>query len=280
MTQMSGLPLVIVTGAAGGIGQACARLLGQVHPLLLSDRTGSGVEDFSATLRDEGYLSVEALTGDLGDATLLDGIAAQAKGRPFILVNCAGLSPSLADWSDIMRVNLVATHRLVARMEQVVQPGSVAILISSAAGYRASAAAEAAMPDDPLSPDFLDRVGAMVNGQGNGTPGGAAGLSYMLSKRGVHLLAERRAVAWGRRGARIVSVSPTLTQSPMGLSEIASTPSAKAFIDSAPMGRMGTSGDIAMAVEFLASERARFITGCDLRVDGGAMALTRHGAGD
>ena len=277
--MMGGSPLLIVTGAAGGIGHACARLLGHVHPLLLTDRAGSGVEELAAALVDEGYLSVDALSGDLTDEALLDRLGSSVGERPFLLVHCAGLSPSLADWRRIMQVNLVASEMLLRQMERVIRPGSVAVLLSSGAGYRASPTAERALPADALAPDFLDRVGEAIAAEAGEQSGAAEGLSYALSKRGVHLLAERRALAWGRQGARIVSVSPTLTLTAMGRSEIAATPAAQAFVDSAPLGRMGTPADVAMLVEFLVSDRARFITGCDIRVDGGAVALTRHGHG-
>ena len=280
MNQRDALrPIAVVTGAAGGIGRGCARLLGHSYDLLLTDRQAVALRDLARQLSDEGYRIRGVHPGDLCDAALLGRLAADVAGERFALVHCAGLSPALAEWRDILTVNLVGTAMLLDVFEKHLRPGCVAILVASAAGYRAPhlPAAEVLLTR-PLAPDFLQGIGTIVEREGAAMPGGERGLAYMLSKRAVHLLAECRAVRWGRGGARILSVSPTLTLTAMGRQEIAATPIAQQFVDSAPMGRMAVPGDVAMAIAFLVSDQAAFITGCDLRVDGGAFALTAHGA--
>ena len=116
----------------------------------------------------------------------------------------------------------------------------------------------------------------MAGGPGGaGGPAGAGGISYSMSKRGVIRQAERKAAAWGKRGARIVSVSPGLILTSMGRKELAETHGAAQMNDAAPAGRSGTAMEIALAVQFLASDNAAFITGCDLRVDGGSVGAMR-----
>ena len=88
-------------------------------------------------------------------------------------------------------------------------------------------------------------------------------------------MCERRALDWGAFGARLVSVSPGVVWTPMGQEEAASGHRAQAMADATPMGRWGTADDIAGTVEFLASDAASYITGCDIRVDGGAVAAMR-----
>src|SRR5262249_36287504 len=134
----------------------------------------------------------------------------------------------------------------------------------------------APLMDDPLAAGFLDRIGAIVDGVTAGTPGSAPGLSYSLSKQAVIRLVERRAAAWGRMGARIVSISPGVILTPMGRKELAETPGTRVLADAVPAGRVGHAMDIAQAARFLASDDASFITGCDLRVDGGSTALVRQ----
>jgi len=80
---------------------------------------------------------------------------------------------------------------------------------------------------------------------------------------------------WGKHGARIVTISPGLIQTPMGRKEVAETPGAAETRDAAPAGRAGTAMDIALAARFLASDEASFITGSDLKVDGGAVAAMK-----
>ena len=88
-------------------------------------------------------------------------------------------------------------------------------------------------------------------------------------------MCESRAAAWGRKGARIVSISPGTIWTPMGRQEADSNPRVEAMVAATPTGRWGTSLDIAAAAAFLASAEASFVTGCDLPVDGGLTPSMR-----
>ncbi|PXA82847.1 short-chain dehydrogenase [Nostoc sp. 3335mG] len=270
----------LISGAAGGMGRACARLFGATHDLVLTDAADGALADFSDALRAEGYTVPFAQAGDLGDDALLADLAASVEGAAFTLVHTAGLSPSMADWRPIMAVNLVATEKLLRAIEPALAPGSVAVLIASMAGHMAPALPDArALLADPLAPDFLDRIGAVIEAVAGGVHSGAAGLSYMLSKQAVLGIVERRAMPWGAKGARIVSISPGMILTPMGRKELAETPGAQQLTDAAPAGRAGTASDVALAAQFLASDAASFITGSDLKVDGGGTAVVRAMAG-
>ena len=83
--------------------------------------------------------------------------------------------------------------------------------------------------------------------------------------------------AWAERGARIVSLSPGMIATPMGAIELASQPEKRRLLEATPLGREGTMVEIADAVEFLVSDRASYITGTDILVDGGVAAAVRHG---
>ncbi|MBV1687795.1 SDR family oxidoreductase [Novosphingobium sp. G106] len=268
---------VLITGASGGMGRACARLFGTTADLVLTDVMAASLEAFSDELRTDGY-SAAAHAGDLSDATLLDELVGELRGeQPFVLVHTAGLSPSLADWRSIMQVNLVATELLLQAVEPVLMPGSVAILIASSAGHMMPAVPQVdAVLADPLQPGFLDAIAAVIAGMGGeASPGGMGGLSYTLSKRAVHTLTQRRAIEWGPRGVRVVSISPGMILTPMGRSEIAQTAGAAQVLEAAPVGRGGTAMDIALAAQFLASDSASFISGIDLLVDGGATSAIK-----
>ncbi len=118
--------------------------------------------------------------------------------------------------------------------------------------------------DDPLAPDLLAKIEQLEKAV-------TAGWAYSLSKLALNRLVRRRAAAWGERGARIVSISPGLIDTPMGaLEDQRSSTDAKARLRSRrPLKRDGSMADIADAVEFLISARASYITGTDLLVDGG-----------
>jgi NAD(P)-dependent dehydrogenase (short-subunit alcohol dehydrogenase family) len=79
---------------------------------------------------------------------------------------------------------------------------------------------------------------------------------------------------WGERGARINSISPGISSTPMGRDELASPlgDGMRVMIAASAAGRVGTPDDIAAAAEFLLGPHASFITGTDVLVDGGVTA--------
>lgn len=267
----------LLTGAAGGMGRACARLFGATHDLVLTDAAAPTLERFADELTAEGYTVVGAHAGDLGTDQLISTLVADAKGDlPLTLIHTAGLSPSQSDARTIMAVNLVATVRLLDAIEPTLRPGSAAILIASMAGHVMPEIPDAlSLTADPLAPHFLDAIMTLIDAMSAGLPAGAPGVSYSLSKQAVIALVERRATAWGRHGARIVSISPGMILTPMGRKELAETPGAAQLAEITPAGRVGIAMDIALAARFLASDDASFITGCDLKVDGGGSAAIR-----
>jgi NAD(P)-dependent dehydrogenase (short-subunit alcohol dehydrogenase family) len=109
---------------------------------------------------------------------------------------------------------------------------------------------------------------------GDGSPAACA-LAYVLAKRGNQLRVQAQARRYGQRQARIVSVSPGLIASPMGRAELAGplgTMIAEGVAQS-PAGRAGTPEDVAAVVAFLAGPEASFITGSDILLDGGRLAV-------
>jgi NAD(P)-dependent dehydrogenase (short-subunit alcohol dehydrogenase family) len=153
-------------------------------------------------------------------------------------------------------------------------PGTAAVFVSSSAGHLAEPPAPeiVAVLDDPLTPGFFDRLGEVVAKEEQ-TPLQA----YRLSKWALNRMCRRRATAWGARGARIVSMSPGPIATPMGARELEG-PSREVklrLMEKLPIAREGTMVETADAIEFLASDRASYITGTDLLVDGGIVAATR-----
>jgi NAD(P)-dependent dehydrogenase (short-subunit alcohol dehydrogenase family) len=103
------------------------------------------------------------------------------------------------------------------------------------------------------------------------------GLAYAFAKRANHLRVRAASVEWGRRGARINSISPGIISTSMGQAELQGPTGSfmRTMVEGSGAGRLGTPDDIAAAVEFLVSPAASFVTGTDLLVDGGVVgALT------
>ena len=88
---------------------------------------------------------------------------------------------------------------------------------------------------------------------------------------------EQAAVIWGKQHGRVVSVSPGIISTPMARQELdeGAGDQMRGMLDISPVPRIGTAEDIAAAVDWLASPAASFVSGCDLRVDGGVTAALR-----
>lgn len=272
---------ILITGANGGMGKNIARKLGSLANLILTDIAAESLDGFAGTLNDEGYTVLGTLAGDLADEQVLSKLIDITKKNEGLdaLVHTAGLSPSQADWQKILHVNIIATQRLLAAMTSCMNPGSAAVLIASMAGYIDPRMPEAdQLLDGTSTTATLEQIKPLLFPSGEKTQQAeaiASQLAYVLSKRAVLRLVERSAAQWGARQARIVSISPGLIYTPMGIKEAEGDERTKATISAQPINRWGTASDIASAVDFLLSEGASFITGCDLRVDGGASLLSK-----
>jgi NAD(P)-dependent dehydrogenase (short-subunit alcohol dehydrogenase family) len=224
--------------------------------------------DVSALGRLAGELAgnVEVHRCDLTDPADLEALAVTA-GEVGRLVLTAGLSPTMADGPRIMEVDLVGPARMLKAFETHVASGSVAVLLASMAGHLVPADENIdRVLAEPLSDTLFEDL------QGVGMDLAEPGLAYSVAKRGLIRLVRRSAAAWGARGARLLSLSPGIVDTPMGRQEMKAQPVMADFIAGSPLGRMIDPDEIAAVVEFLASPQASAITGTDILVDGGAVA--------
>jgi NAD(P)-dependent dehydrogenase (short-subunit alcohol dehydrogenase family) len=258
--------VAVITGGASGMGLSCARRLGRRHRLFLADIDAAGLEAAATELRDAGW----TVTPVEADVTRPEAVAhlaetARSLGRLGALVNAAGLSPTMADGRRIIEVNLVGTALIERAFLPLAGPGCAAVLIASTAGHAGPASRRNdPILSDPLAEDFWTQIGADTQDTAH---------AYSLSKRGVILYCEAVAPEWATRGARIVTVSPGMIMTPMGEFEFAHQPLMQHMLDMTPIRRWGQADEIAATVEFLLSDSASFITGTDVRVDGGVTPL-------
>lgn len=256
--------MIIVTGATGGMGRAISTLLAPTNPLLLVDRDADALESFCSTLGGVGH-SILAVDVSNKDAAAQIASRAGSAGGFSALVHTAGLSPTMADARTIIDVNLCATQRLVDALLPHVEANGVAVLFASIAGHSPADPKYDVWLDAPLEPDALDGLSTIENSTG----------AYGLSKRGVIRMCERLVSVWGQKGARIVSLSPGIIDTPMAKQEFEQQPVMAQMIAHAPVPRLGFAQEIAETVAFLISSGAGYITGTDVRVDGGVVSAMR-----
>jgi NAD(P)-dependent dehydrogenase (short-subunit alcohol dehydrogenase family) len=261
--------VVVITGL-GGMGLAIARRLGPGSTLVLADVNGSALSEAADVLRVEGQLVVEQVT-DVSDAASVGALASAAmeRGRVDTLVHTAGLSPVQASVGAILRVDLFGTALILDAFASAIAPGGAGVVIASSAGSMF-----------PLDPDLERRLATTPTAALLDLPELSEsaidnpGIAYGLAKRANQLRVRGASVPWGRRRARVNSISPGIISTPMGRAELEG-PSGEfmqSMVDGSGAGRMGTPDDIAAAADFLTGTQSTFVTGTDLLVDGGAVA--------
>jgi NAD(P)-dependent dehydrogenase (short-subunit alcohol dehydrogenase family) len=259
------------------MGLACARALSDLGELLLTDVDASALDRTVAALRDEG-ITAKALRCDITVPTDVAALAERTRdlGSLRALVHTAGLSPMMGDGRRVLSVDLVGTARLLESFLPMVRGGTAVICISSIAGYVDLAPELEALLHDPLTPTFLDDVEASLDAPLDGI------WAYVLAKHGVMAACEIWARELGERGGRIIAVVPGLIDTEMGRFELAQQPIMRDMAAATPVQRNpdsvlpGRPEDIAATVAFLCSDGASFISGCDVRVDGGLMGASRR----
>ncbi len=245
---MSG-KIALVTGGAQGIGYACAEALAEDgHTIILSDINAEGV---AKAARKLGGNTV-AIPCDMGDAdavlAMFDTIEAE-HGPVATLVNNAGvakpgefLSYDLADFDTVIGINLrgvfVATQRAARTMVDQGIEGSIVNM--------SSINAQVAIPAIP---------------------------AYCASKGGVMQVTKAAALALAKHNIRVNAVGPGSIDTAMMAGVNANPEAFKVAMSRTPLGRPGTAREIGDVVAFLCSDKASYITGETIYVDGGRLGL-------
>jgi len=264
----------IATGAGRGMGKACAAALSDmVDALLLVDLDAEAVTTTSKELSDRRALA-EPFAADVTDAAALAALATRVSeiGTLRAVAHAAGISPTMADWRRVITVDLVGTALLVEALRPQVVADTAVVCFASMAPLLAGVAdpaADAAL-DQPLDPMLLDRLHDALGGTLQDP-----GMAYTWAKRGVQRFAQREAVWFGRRGARICSLSPGIIDTPQGRQEAAAHESMAGLVRMTPLERQGQPQEVAAVTAFLLSGQASFVNGIDVPVDGGLVAAVR-----
>lgn len=265
---------VTVLVGAGSIGLAIIRRISAGRHIVLADYSLETAERAAQLLENAGF-SCSTIRIDLGSKDdILDLVKhATSRGEVKYVVNAAGVSPSQAPVSEILRVDLYGTAVLLEEFGKVIAEGGSGVIISSQSGHRLPALSQeknealATTPVDrllelPFLKDITDTLKA-----------------YQYSKRCNVLRVMYEASRWASRGATVNSISPGIIITPLANDELHG-PRGEGYremIEASPAKRAGTPDEVGDLAEFLLSSRGRFITGADFLIDGGTTASYWYG---
>jgi NAD(P)-dependent dehydrogenase (short-subunit alcohol dehydrogenase family) len=267
---------VIVVIGPGSIGQAIARRVSAGKHVLLADLRPENAEAAAEILSNAGF-EVSTATIDVSARDSVHGLVQSATdlGDVTGVIHAAGVSPSQAAPGTILSVDLYGTALVLEEFGNVIASGGAGVVIASQSGHRLGAltaeedAALAMTPaDELLALPMLqpDRVQDSLH-------------AYQLSKRGNSLRVMAEAVRWGRRGARINTISPGIVITPLAKDELTG-PRGEGYrrmIELCPVQRAGTPDEVGTVGALLMGPEGEFITGSDILMDGGVTAAYRFG---
>lgn len=267
--------VMILTGA-GQIGMAIARRMGHGKKIIIGDKNFENAKNIETIMNNAGF-DVEAIEIDISSRTSILNLISEAKkhGDITMFVNAAGVSPSQASIETILKVDLYGTAVLLEEVGKVIKEGGVGITISSQSGHRMPALSVEVDEQLAITPteELLKLEVLKVNNIKDTLH------AYQMAKRCNVKRVMAEAVNWGRRGARINSISPGIIVTPLAIDEFNGPRGDfyKNMFAKCPAGRPGTADEVANVAELLMSSQGAFITGSDFLIDGGATASYFYG---
>lgn len=267
---------VLLLVGAGQIGMAIARRIGFDKKIIIGDKSLDNAKKIADIMYNAGF-DVNYLEVDLADRISIKNYIQEAQkyGQIGMLINAAGVSPSQASIETILKVDLYGTAVLLEEVGKVIKPYGTGVTISSQSGHRMEALGSE-IDEQLATTDCEDLLSLSVLQAENIKDNLHA---YQLAKRCNVKRVMAEAVKWGKKKARINSISPGIIVTPLAIDEFNGKRGAfyKNMFAKAPAGRPGTADEVANVAELLMSEKGSFITGADFLVDGGATAAYFYG---
>jgi NAD(P)-dependent dehydrogenase (short-subunit alcohol dehydrogenase family) len=267
---------MIVVIRAGQIGQAIARRVGVGKHIVLADLHEKNAKAAAEIFENAGY-EVTVATVDVASRESIHALVekATALGSVTGLIYAAGVSPSQASPATVLKVDLYGTALVLEEFGNVIASGGSGVVIASQSGHRLppltveqNKALATTPTEDLLTLPFLnaDQVTDSLH-------------AYQLSKRGNSLRVMAEAVRWGKRGARINTISPGIIITPLAKDELTGPrgEGCRRMIELSPAKRAGTPDEVGNVGALLMGPDGGFVTGSDFLMDGGVTAAYWYG---
>jgi len=260
----------VITGGGSGMGFEAAKFLPKEKIIVVSGRTMSKLEKAVDGLEQMGYQAY-AYTCDTSDRNSVRALVeyAGSLGEIKNIIHAAGMSPAMATPEQLLRVNALGTVYINQEFSKVMNAGSVIVDVSSNSAYvlpkflinkKIYAMAE---NDEVMFLRKLLKKSNLAKGDYE-----KSGFAYALSKNFVVWYAAKCAFEYGKRGIRVVSLSPGLIATDMGNIE---AEEGGDLIKYSAEERMGKPEELGFALASLADERNGYLAGVDILCDGGSI---------
>ncbi|MGE2836207.1 SDR family oxidoreductase [Mycobacterium sp. SMC-4] len=269
--------VTVITGGAGGMGVATARVVGRDHSVVLADVRKERLDTAAAELADAG-ITATTVHCDVTDRTAVDEMldCAAALGTVRAVIHTAGVSPSMGDADYVMRTNALGTLYVNEAFLSRAEPGSAIVNVASMAAHL--------VPEEMIpTPKFalaLDDdavfLAEMLTACEIVPDEMRSGIAYAFSKAFVKWYSSAQAERFNTRSLRILSVSPGSIDTEMGRLE--GQAGAGAMVTDAAVPRWGRPEEMAELFAFCAGDKAGYLTGTDILNDGGVVASMRERA--
>jgi NAD(P)-dependent dehydrogenase (short-subunit alcohol dehydrogenase family) len=267
---------IIVVIGAGSIGLAIARRVSAGKHVLLADLKKENAEAAAEVLADAGFDNSVAVV-DVSSRASVQALVKMATGLGKVtgLIHAAGVSPSQATPATILKVDLYGTALVLEEFGNVIAEGGAGVVIASQSGHRLGALT--AEQNKQLATTPTEELLALAMLQPEQVKDSLH--AYQLSKRGNSLRVMAEAVRWGKRGARINTISPGIIFTPLARDEL-SGPRGEGYrrmINASAAKRGGTPDEVGTVGALLMGREGAFITGSDFLMDGGVTAAYWYG---
>ncbi|WP_110968786.1 SDR family oxidoreductase [Pseudomonas huaxiensis] len=267
---------VTVVIGAGSIGLAIARRVSAGRHVVLADLRQENADAAARVLLDGGFEVTTAVV-DVASRASVHALVqlASALGEITGVIHAAGVSPSQAPVATILRVDLYGTALVLELFGDVIAEGGTGIVIASQSGHRLRALTPE--QNTALATTPVEELLALPMLQADKVTDPLH--AYQLSKRGNSLRVMAEAVRWGKRGARVNTISPGIIFTPLARDEL-SGPRGEGYrrmIALSAAGRGGTPDEVAAVAALLMGPEGTFITGSDFLMDGGVTAAYWYG---
>lgn len=260
----------VITGGGSGMGFAAAKCMPKDKIIVVTGRTLSKLEKAVNELKELGY-EAYAKTCDTSKRDSVKELAeyCASLGEVKNVINSAGVSPAMkGDQEQILRINALGTVYVNQEFSKIMNPGSVIVDVSSNSAYILPSfiipkkVYPLAETDEEVFLKKLVKKSNMAKGEYQ-----RKGFAYSLSKNFVVWYAKKCAFEYGKKGIRVVSLSPGLIATDMGNLE---AKDGGMLIPFSAEERMGKPEELGFALATLADERNGYLAGVDILCDGGS----------